>query len=119
MTVYFSYTVSTKGATYAIAVHGVDGMELLKNGYCMLMLDRCYQLRSVKLLEEEYGEEYVAEAARMRYMITVDRKFISPAQVEKRSRDSKYMDGDCAKQSGVYRKNVASAELRASARRRI
>lgn len=39
MIVYFFSTINVEGARYTTAVHAVDGMKLVKQGYCMLMLD--------------------------------------------------------------------------------
>lgn len=42
-----------QGATYATDVHKVDGMELLREGYCVVMLDDRHRRRYVEILRNE------------------------------------------------------------------
>lgn len=67
MTTPLSCTVKPEGATYVIAVHNVDGMKLLNDGYYVVMLDGCHLRRSAKMLRDKDGIDCVVEPLGMRY----------------------------------------------------
>lgn len=60
MTLYISFTVNSKGAICAMAVHYVGGMKLLKEGYGRVILNGHNRYRSVKMLNDEDGAEWPA-----------------------------------------------------------
>lgn len=69
MTVYLLSTVSREGTSYCSGARTVDGKALLKDGYCMMMLDGHHRCSSVDMLQEEVGAEWLlnhcAYAARL------------------------------------------------------
>lgn len=46
-----------ESATYAAAMHNVDAIKLLKDGYCTAMLDSLHGGHSVEMLRDENGKE--------------------------------------------------------------
>lgn len=81
MMVYLSSTVNSEGTTYVTAVYTVNYMMLLKDGYCMLMLDAHYWYRSVKWLRNQENLEWAAEPLRIHYAFPDNGKLIFLAQV--------------------------------------
>lgn len=85
MTVYNSFTVKANGTTYVTAVHNVEGLKLLKAGYCMVMLDGRYQRRYIKMERDKNCVEWVMEPLRMGCAFGVHGMPISPVQAIKLS----------------------------------
>lgn len=55
MKVYFSNTVNLNGVTCTTAVHNVNGMKLLMDGYCTIMLNWLHHCCSVKISRSKRG----------------------------------------------------------------
>lgn len=86
MVMYFPWAVKHKGATYATAVHNVDDMKLLEDGYCLVTLDSGHCRHSVMMLTDRSGVECVPEPPRTRYSFRVHGKPTSPGQTKKLSK---------------------------------
>lgn len=79
----FAFFVNRERATYAAAVHSVDGLKLLKYGYCIVRLADRRRQRAAEMLKDEDGVDLSAEPLVVRYGFLVDRKPISPAETIK------------------------------------
>lgn len=55
MTLYLRSFINSEGGTNATSVHNVDGMELLRDGYCIAMLDGCHRHCFVKSFKGGYS----------------------------------------------------------------
>lgn len=67
-------------------VHTVDGIKLLRDGYCMLMKDDSHWRRSVRMLQNEEGVEWVLTSGCMSIAFRVDSKTVLSAQTIKLSK---------------------------------
>lgn len=65
MVMYVLFTLNPVGATYATAMHIVDGTKVLQDGYRMVMLDCRHWRHFVKMLRNEDGIEWVLALIRM------------------------------------------------------
>lgn len=67
MTVYLSFVINPEGAIFVDAVHKVHGRKLLKDGFCVFVIDgrhiRCY----LKMLKLEDGLDWTANTLRIHY----------------------------------------------------
>lgn len=81
--VFFCSTTCPEGVTYARAVHNLDGMLLLNEGYCHIMPGGRHQCRSIKILRAKDGVEWSGESLRMCHVFRVHGNPISPAQAVK------------------------------------
>lgn len=61
VTVCFSSTVNREGETYATAMQNVDSMNVLKEGYCMVMFERRHRWCSARMIRDEDCVERAAE----------------------------------------------------------
>lgn len=50
---YFSSTFNHESATYSTSLYIVDGIEFIKNNYCIVMTNVCLRHRSVKMIRED------------------------------------------------------------------
>lgn len=65
MAVYFSTTPVPESNAYPTAVNNLDGMKLLKDGCCMVMLDERHRSHFVEMLSDIYGVEWAADPLRI------------------------------------------------------
>lgn len=62
-------------------MHNINGMKLLKDGYCMFILDGRHCCHSVEMLRDKEGINWAAESSPMRNAFRFGGKRIFPAQV--------------------------------------
>lgn len=86
LTVYFSHTASLDGAVYATAVHDFNSERFLKDNYRAVMLQEQHQCCSLHKLKDEEIVSWIAIFLRMRYIIWLVVKSISPARATKLSK---------------------------------
>lgn len=79
-TAYFSCSLKTVGDTYDTVVHTFGSMEMLKDGFCIVVLVFCHWPLSVENLRDQDEMEWAAELRHMGYEFLVDRKPRWPAQ---------------------------------------
>lgn len=65
---YGSSTVNLQRLTNATAVQNINGMKLLEDGYCMVILNKCNLRRSIEKITIEDGVKWDAEALLMRFV---------------------------------------------------
>lgn len=53
--VYFFSTVNPEDEPYATALHNVEEMKVLKDGYCMVIVNGHHQRHSVEMLRKGKG----------------------------------------------------------------
>lgn len=72
--VYFLFTIDPEGATYATAMHFFGSMNVLIDGYRIVMLDGRHRRRSVKILCNGDGIEWALAPLCLRNAFHVDGK---------------------------------------------
>lgn len=80
MTVYFSSAVNVEVATYENAVHNINCIKLLKDGYFIFKLDGRDRRFSVKTVRCENYVERAAEPLLMNYAFWIDGEPILSSQ---------------------------------------
>lgn len=86
ITKYSSTTDNPEGAECAAALHNVDDMKFSKDGDFMIMLDECHRSRSLEMITDKDGMEWVAEPLSTHYAFLFKGKFIWRAQEIKLTR---------------------------------
>lgn len=99
--VYSFSAVEPHGATYAMVVHKVDGTKLLKDSYCMGILNGCYQPRSVRVLRDADDINLALEPPLILYGFRIDGKSISTAQTFRLNKKAKILLGDVRRKATV------------------
>lgn len=61
ITVYISTIINPGSVTYATAVHTVDGVKILKDDYCIVLLDGPLLPRSSEMLRDKNGLQLSVE----------------------------------------------------------
>lgn len=79
MTLYLSSTVNLEDGTYTKEMQAVDGIKLLKDGYCMVMLNGRLRRRYFQMLQNN-EMQWPSVPLRLCYAFYVDGKVISRAQ---------------------------------------
>lgn len=80
MTAYFSSVANPDGATYATAMHNVDGRRFLKDSLYTVRVDSRHQYRAVQMFRDKGSLERASEPLGKRYALRVDDKPIPPSQ---------------------------------------
>lgn len=80
MAAYILSAVDPEVASYAGAVHNIQGRKLLKDGYRMVMIDGRYLHCSVNMLRVEDGVGCTTDPLRIHFEFLFDGKATSPAQ---------------------------------------
>lgn len=83
MTKYYFSAVTMEGAISASVVHIVNSTEVVKDGYCMVVLDSRQWRRSVKILKNENKVKWTSAPLRTRFLIFSVCKATCPAQAIK------------------------------------
>lgn len=65
---YAFSTVNPEGATYATTVHNANGINALKDSYCMIIRDGPHWHRSVETRRDEYTVQLITEPLHICYM---------------------------------------------------
>lgn len=75
----YNSTVNPEATIYATVVHNFDGVTLLKDAHCMVILDGHHRYPAVRKWRDENSVDWSAEKLRKRFAFQVDAKTISPA----------------------------------------
>lgn len=118
MNVYFLFAVTLEGVTNDTAAHTVDGVKVLKDGYSIATLDRCYWRHSVKMQRNDDGVERISTTVRIRYAFCVDGKAIFPAHGIKLSKTANFFT-EILRRKLMLSDTIESFELDKSVRIRL
>lgn len=71
--------INPKGVTYSMVGHKRGSIRLMKNRYCIAIVDHNHRLNSVKMIGDKDDVEWAVEQLCLLYVSRVDRKPTSPA----------------------------------------
>lgn len=74
--VYILSTIKLKCATYATTIHTINGMEVLKTRYWIVMFDDRHGGHSVKKWQLEDRMKWTSASLRMHYVVYIDCRVI-------------------------------------------